>query len=183
VCVGSQALSVRSDSAQPPTFYILPTHPSFLFFTTHTRQNSSPATPHANYLSRLSATRLNQHYDHTNITQEQPLRMTVRSPIGALSRYLPYGFFFTCLLVRLFCSRYSTTACVATVMCFFQSIFPIVFAILAARLHRTIMDATGTTPRETLRDMDPHRPPLPLLYTPGSRTCSMPELRLASMDT
>jgi hypothetical protein len=106
--------------------------------------------------------------------------MTVRSPVGALSRYLPYGFFFTCLLVRLFFFSHfnNTTACVATVMCFLQSIFPTLFAILAARLHRTIMDATGTIPRETLRDMDPHRPPPPL-YITGSRICSMPELRLS----
>jgi hypothetical protein len=105
--------SVRSDSAQPPTFYILPTHPSSLFFTTHNLQNSLPSTPRAHCLSQLSATSLNQHNDNLHNTQEHPLIMTVRSPVGALPRYLPNGFSLICLFVCFFCLQlqYDSMCC------------------------------------------------------------------------
>jgi hypothetical protein len=41
-----------------------------------------------------------RHYTTTYTTiKEQPLRMTIRSPIGALPRYLPNGFFPVCCLL------------------------------------------------------------------------------------
>jgi hypothetical protein len=115
-CVRWQpSASVRSDSAQPPTFWILPTHPFSLLFTTHNDHQQQPystiAEPHAHRSYRDFAIKSYQYNHHSHKLQEQPLRMTIRSPVGALPRYLPSGLFLFCLLVCSLQLSYDSMCC------------------------------------------------------------------------
>jgi hypothetical protein len=66
-----------------------PSHTSFPH-TTHFRRPPNYAQSTSRHHLRRHTKTLQQ---HLHINQEQPLRMTIRSPIGALPRYLPNGFF------------------------------------------------------------------------------------------
>jgi hypothetical protein len=103
--------------------------------------------------------------------------MTIRSPHGALPRYLPTVFF--CLLAS-FPYRQTTLACVAIIMCFFLS------SVLFVCRHFS-SPATEEFPwmrqeplrRKPLRDMDSFRPVLPLesrtFYVWNRPTCIQTE--------
>lgn len=157
----------------------MPTSSSFLF----SPQNDNP-TIFDNHRHHTQSTfsdflRPNkpQPLNNTQNDQEQPLRMTIRSPDGALPRYLPNGFspVVACLILLLFflLQYVLRTSCV-----FYSSVFPLF------RRHSSIpgykgqpMDARGISPQELPREMNPHRP-LSFVFSTGS-----PEEYLVQVST
>jgi hypothetical protein len=74
-------------------FLITAQHPPSSHIFSSDNTFSTTTKLRAKYFSPLLRRYTTTLQQHLHINQEQPLRMTIRSPIGALPRYLPNGFF------------------------------------------------------------------------------------------